>query len=109
MLLKKCIKGWWRTLSRNQHFRRTAPENRLMHSMFLKWRTLVKDAKYKRTQWIGNYKKLDRKMVGRRFLAFADVVRTRKCIRGLITRQLKKSGRTLVSRCFQKWISFMQV
>ncbi|KAG0599446.1 hypothetical protein M758_12G152600 [Ceratodon purpureus] len=109
MLLKKCLKGWWRLLERNRHFRRSAPENRLMHSMFLKWRTLVKGEKYKRKQWIGNFKKLDRKMVHRRFLAYVEVVRSRKCVRGLITRQLQKSGRRLVNRCFQKWISFMQM
>lgn len=109
MALKRCFKGWWKSLIRNRYLSRSAEENNLLQSMFRKWCTWIRYKKYKRRQLSGNMKKLDRKMVNRMFLAYTDVVKDRKCVRGLVTRQLRKSDRRLLNRCFQGWISFMQV
>lgn len=96
-------------MCRNAHLRHSTEDDHLLRSVFYKWTTWVQGRKDLRERWLGYHKKLDRNMRNRMFLAFVEVVRERRCVRGLVKRQLQKSNRKLLNRCFQGWISFMQV
>ncbi|KAG0623424.1 hypothetical protein M758_3G173700 [Ceratodon purpureus] len=108
-LLRRCMKGWWTSLSKNAHMRRSVQDDHLLRSVFYKWTTWVKGRKDLRERWQGYHRKLGRNLRNRTFMAFVDVVWERKRVRRLVERQLQKSNRRLLNRCFQGWISFMQM
>lgn len=104
--LKRCFKGWWNSLPKNRYLRRSA---HMLHPMFYNWCLYTVNKKYRRKKFTDDLKKLSRRMVYRRFIAYVNIVKERKRIRGLITRVLSKYQRRLLMKCFQSWISFMQV
>ncbi|XP_073386590.1 uncharacterized protein [Physcomitrium patens] len=107
--LRRCFDYWWKSLEKNFYLLRPFEDNRILRTMFHQWRIRVKYNEYLRKRDQAFRKKLNRKMVRRCFMAYLDVVKARKCVRGVIARQLRKSNRKLLNRCFQSWIAFMQM